>query len=114
MNNQMYIQDYMLAYIEKHLIKEFKENISFKFRSEPSYIITPHGTEEELKYIEDFLLCFNHVCWSKHEHIIFKANYIELKIDNDFRNKYTSNDIDRIYKEYKIKLKLNEIEKDFV
>lgn len=113
MNNQMYIQDYMLAYIEKHLIKQFKEDISFKFRSEPSYIITPHGTEEELKYIEDFLLCFNHVSFVKKEHRIFKANHIELKIDVDFKNKYTNNDIDRIYKEYKIKLKLNEIEKDF-
>lgn len=43
----MYIQDYMLDYIEKHLIKQFKEDIAtFKFRDEPSYIITPHGTEK--------------------------------------------------------------------
>ena len=111
----MYIQDYMLDYIEKHLIKQFKEGIAaFKFRDEPSFISTPHGTEEELKYIEDFLLCFNYICWSKKEHQIFKANYIELKIDDDFRYQYTCNDIDRIYKEYKIKMKLNEIEKDFV
>ena len=111
----MYIQDYMLAYIDGHLIKEFNEYIGLKFRNEPAYIITPHGKEEELKYIEDFLLCFNHVSFVKKEDQIFKADYyIELKIDNDFRNKYTSNDIDRIYKEYKIKLKLDEIEKDFV
>lgn len=109
----MKIQEYMLDYIEKHLIKQFKEDISFKFRDEPSYIITPHGTEEELKYIEDFLLYFNHICYVKKEHQIFKSNYIELKIDVDFRFKYTSNDIDRIYKEYKIKLRINEIEKDF-
>lgn len=109
----MKIQVYMLVYIEKYLIKQFKEDISFKFRDEPSYIITPHGTEEELKYIEDFLLCFNHICYAKKEHQIFKSNYIELKIELDFRNKYTSNDIDRIYKEFKIKLKINEIEKDF-
>ena len=110
----MNIQDYMLAYIGGHLINEFKEYIGHKFRGEPSYIITPHGTEEELKYIEDFLLCFNHVCYIKKECLNFKADYyIELKIDDDFKNKYTSNDIDRIYKEFKIKLRINEIEKDF-
>lgn len=96
------------------MITQFKEEIGFKFKNEPSYILTPHGTEEELKYIEDFLLCFNHVSYVKEEHKIVKANYIEIKFEVDFRFKYTSNDIDRIYKEYKIKMKLNEIEKDFV
>ena len=111
----MSIQEYMLSYIETYLIKGFKEYINnkLKLRKEPVYISTPHGTEEELKWIEDFLMCFNHICYVKKEHRIFKANYIELKIDVDFWNKYSINDIDRIYKEFKIKLKINEIEKDF-